>query len=268
MACFYQKFYSYHKNQIYTLLCIKKIDTIIDSEGKVMASVVDSIRAVYIDNYSMLKLGFFSCIIYAIYTFVTGSKTLVFADYIFLIIISILYIGYACIIMHNRIHQNLETLPVVNPIKFLKISLKGVVVLLPYLGIGLPLVSFVVGLFNFDGVPQQIAIGIIQLLVVSITLTALILYSKDYSIKEGFAISRIMTGFQDVLVYMLLCVVLLCILNTFVAVPALYFAYSFFDIGPVFFFICIYLITMNLSIVADYLGQLWFDLDTRNNYYY
>ncbi len=233
-----------------------------------MASVVDSIRAVYIDNYSMLKLGFFSCIIYAIYTFVSKSPTAKVSDFIFLGIIAILYIGYASIIIHNRIHQNLETLPVVNPVKFLSISFKAVCVLVPYLGIGLPLVSFVVGLFNFDGIPQMIAIGIIQLLVVSITITALIYYSKDYNIKDGYDITQIMTGFQDVLVYVFLCILLLSIFNIFIALPALYLTYSFLDIGPIFFFVCAYLVTMNLAVIADYCGQLWFDLDSRNNYYY
>lgn len=233
-----------------------------------MASVVDSIRAVYIDNYSMLKLGFFSCIIYAIYTFVTDTAAAQFSNMVLIALIVILYLGYASIIIHNRIHQNLETLPVVNPIKFLSISLKAVCVLVPYLGIGMPLVNYVVGLFNFDGVPQMIAIGIIQLLVVSITITALIYYSKDYNIKDGYEITQIMTGFQDVLVYVFLCILMLLVFNIFVAVPALYLTYSFADIGPVFYFVCAYLVTMNLAILADYCGQLWFDLDTRNNYYY
>ncbi len=237
-------------------------------EGKIMASVIDSIRAVYIDNYSMLKLGFFSCIIYALYTFVSKSPTSNFVNYVLFGIITILYVGYISIIMHNRIHQNLETLPVVNPVKFLSISLKAVCVLVPYLGIGLPLVSFVVGLFNFDGIPQMIAIGIIQLLVVSITITALIYYSKDYNIKDGYDLTQIMTGFQDVLVYVFLCILLLSIYNIFVSIPILYLTYSFLDIGPIFYFVCAYLVTMNLAVIADYCGQLWFDLDSRNNYYY
>lgn len=216
----------------------------------------------------MLKLGFFSCIIYALYTFVSKSPTSNFVNYVLFGIITILYVGYISIIMHNRIHQNLETLPVVNPVKFLSISLKAVCVLVPYLGIGLPLVSFVVGLFNFDGIPQMIAIGIIQLLVISITITALIYYSKDYNIKDGYDLTQIMTGFQDVLVYVFLCLLILSIYNIFVSIPVLYLTYSFLDIGPIFYFVCAYLVTMNLAVVADYCGQLWFDLDSRNNYYY
>lgn len=232
-----------------------------------MASVVDSIRAVYTDNYSMLKLGIFSYLIYLIYILVSKSPGAIASDWIFLSCIGALYLGYASIIIHNRIQQNIDTLPMTNPVNFLFISVKAVAVLLPYLGIGLPLVNFVVGLFNFDGIPQQIAIGIIQLLVVSITITALIYYAKDYDIKDGYDLATILSGFQDILVYVLLCLIALAIINIFIAVPLLYLTYSFLDIGPVFYYIAIYLITMNLAFLADYCGQLSFDLESRNNYY-
>lgn len=249
------------------MLCIDRIDTIIRHKGNIMASIVDSIRAVYIDNYSMLKLGVFSYIIYFLYTLIQKTSGTWIINLPFILGIVLIYVGFASVIMHNRIQQNLATLPMINPILFLTISAKSIAVILPYLVIGLPLVSFVVGLFNFDGVPQQIAIGIIQLIVCSVSLTALIYFAKDYDIQDGYNLSKVFTGFQDVLVFVFLCLLMLAIVNVFIAIPLLYLTYSFLDIGPVFFYVCSFLITMNIAFLADYCGQLSFDLDSRNNYY-
>lgn len=232
-----------------------------------MASVIDSIRAVYTDNYSLVKLGVFGYLIFLIYSLVSKAPNMQAMNYIWFFLIAFLYVGYFSVIMHNRITQNLATLPMINPVLFLIICLKGVAVMLPYLLIGLPLVNFVVGLFNFDGIPQQIAIGIIQLIVGFVALTALIYFSCDYKIQDGYDFAKIFSGFQDVLVYALLCIIALLFVNIFISVPVLYLVYSFFDIGQVFNYAASYLVTMNIAFLADYCGQLWFDLDSRNNYY-
>lgn len=232
-----------------------------------MASVIDSIRTVYTDNYSLVKLGVFGYLVFIIYSFVSSKPEMQVMNYLWFVLIVFFYVGYFSVIMHNRITQNLAVLPMINPVIFLSICVKGLAVMLPYLIVGLPLVNLVVGLFNFDGIPQQIAIGIIQLIVVFVALTALIYFSCEYNVKDGYDFAKIFSSFQDVLVYALVCVIALLFVNIFIAVPVLYLAYSFFDLGGVFKYAVCYLVTMNLAFLADYCGQLWFDLDSRNNYY-
>ena len=232
-----------------------------------MASVIDSIRSVYMDNYSLIKLGIFGYIIFLVFSLISKDPNMQIFNLLLLFFVVFLFVGYFTIIMHNRIKQDLTVLPMVNPVIFLIISAKGLAVMLPYLVVGLPLVNFVVGLFNFDGVPQMIAIGIIQLIVLFVAVTALIYYACEYNIKDGFDFAKIFAGFQDVLVYALVCIIALVFVNAFISVPILYLAYSFFDLGGVFKYAVCYLITMNIAFLADYCGQLWFDLDSRNNYY-
>lgn len=234
-----------------------------------MASILDSIRTVYTDNYALVKLGLFGYLFFLIFEMSGMDVTkqpLNMINISFLIIIIILYAGFSSIIINNRINQRLDTLPSLNPVTWLNVITKSALVIFPYLIIGFPVINFLVGLFNFDGVPQQVAIAIIQLILVAIVITALIFFSRNYKVKEGFDFAKITTGFPDVLVYCLLAIIFLLIYNVFVAVPLLYIIYSFFDVGPIFRYIVFFLITMNVAFLADYCGQLSFDIDNKSVY--
>ena len=232
-----------------------------------MASVIDSIRTVFTENFALLKLGAFSGATFMLFQMFVSDPKNISTYTFFSIVMGLFYIGYTAIIMHNRIHQKLELLPIVNPMLFLNVSLKGLAVLIPYLIIGIPVVNSIFGLFNFEGVPQMIAIAIIQLLFLAMGLTALMYYSNNYEIADGYGLSKVLTGFQDILVYMVACLIVILIVNAFTIVPILYFANQYWGIGPAVYFIIIYAVTMDIAIMADYCGQLWFDLDSKNSYY-
>lgn len=233
-----------------------------------MASITDSIRAVYSDNYALIKLAIFSYIFFFIFELTTpgaGQKvsTGTSLSYIQIGTLAFFYSGFCSIIINNRIKQDIVTLPKSDPMKILTICAKCSVVVLPYLILGFPVIHYLVGLFHFEGVPQMVAIAIIQLILVAIIVTSIIYFSRDFKVKDSFDLRKIISGFPDVLVYTLLGIIGLAIINLFIGVPILYFAYSFFDIGPVFRYAAFFILTTNIACLSDYCGQLNFDLETR-----
>lgn len=232
-----------------------------------MASIVDSIRSVYQDNYSLLRLGIFSYAIYLLYALIASSNTFNLLNFIMIVIIVYLYLGFCCIIISNRVNQSIAVLPTLDPIKFFSVASKAFIIAAPFAIVGFFIVNLVVGLFNFEGLPQQIAIWIIRYFALSILVTSLLNYSVKYNINDGFNISKISSGVADVLVYTILCIILIAIYSLFVVAPILYLIYSFFDVGPLFKYFSVFFVTLNLAFASDYWGQLHFDIESKNNYY-
>ena len=77
-----------------------------------------------------------------------------------------------------------------------------------------------------------------------------------------------MTGaLADVIVYTILGLILLAICSVFIAMPILYLLYQFFKFGPIFQYVAVFFITLNLAYMADFWGQLHYDIQSRDNYY-
>ncbi len=232
-----------------------------------MASIVDSIRSVYQDNYALLKLGIFSYIIYMLYSLIVSSDSFNLINFLMYIISLYIYLGFSCIIISNRINQRIRSLPTFNIPVFISVATKAFTISIPYLIIGYFVVNFVVGLFNFEGVPQLIAIWIIRFFIFSILVTSLISFSTKFNLKDGLNFSVIMSGLADVLVYTIVSLLLVAIYSIFVVTPTLYLLYSFFDIGPLFKYASVFFVTVNIAFLSDYWGQLHFDIESKNNYY-
>ena len=232
-----------------------------------MASIVDSIRSVYQDNYALLKLGIFSYLIYLIYNLTVQSDSFNIANFIIYLAALYIYLGFCCIIISNRINQRIRSLPTFNMVQFFSVATKAFSLAIPYLIIGYFVVNFVVGLFNFEGVPQLIAIWIIRFFILSILVTSLINFSGKYNIKDGLNFSSIMSGLADVLVFTIVSLLLVALYSLFVVAPTLYLIYSFFDIGPIFKYAAVFFTTLNIAFLSDYWGQLHFDIESKNNYY-
>ncbi len=232
-----------------------------------MASIIDSIRSVYTDNYSLIRLGVFSYAIYIIYTLITPSSSFNIINIIMWFIITYLYLGFCTIIMSNRINQRIETLPKFNPVFFMNIATQSTIIAIPFCIVGFFVVNIVVGLFNFEGLPQQIAIWLIRFVLLCTLITALINFAEKYDAKDGLNIGKISAGLADIIVYTVVCLILIAIYSIFIAAPTLYLIYSFFKIGPLFEYVAVFFITINLAVIADYWGQLHFDIESKNNYY-
>ncbi len=233
-----------------------------------MASIVDSIRSVYQDNYSLLKLGALSYIMFILYSMMSfASDSFNIMNFIIALIIFYIYGGFCCIIIGNRINQNLQTLPNMNLVLFFNVCTKSFIIAIPSLLTGYFLGNFVVGLFNFESIPQLIAIWIIRFFVFVILVTAYIGFAEKYQLSEGFNVAKILNGVADVLVYTVVCLILLAILSIFIVAPTLFLIYNFFKFGAFFNYAAIFFVTMYLAVLSDYWGQLHFDIESRNNYY-
>ena len=234
-----------------------------------MSSIVDSIRSVYQDNYSLLKLGAISYIMFMLYGMMSfASDSLSVINFIVILVIFYLYGGFCCIIIGNRINQNIETLPSLNLVLFVNVCTKAFLIAIPSLLIGYFLGNFVVGLFNFESIPQLITIWIIRFFVFMVLVTAYINFSEKYQLAEGFNVTKILNGVADVLVYSVVSLIVLVIYSIFIVAPVLFLIYKFFEFGPLFNYAAIFFITANLAFMSDYWGQLYFDMESKNNSYY
>lgn len=233
-----------------------------------MASIVDSIRSVYQDNYSLLKLGAFSYIMYMLYSMMSfKSDSFNFINFVVFLVIFYLYGGFCCIIIGNRIRQDIQTLPDANLVQYVNVATKAFVIAIPSLLIGYFLGNLVVSMFSFESIPQMITIWIIRFFVFVTMITAYINFAEKYQLSEGFNVPKILNGVADVLVYTVVCLIVLLIYSIFIVAPTLFLIYNFFKFGPLFNYAAIFFITLNLAFLSDYWGQLHFDIESRNNYY-
>ena len=232
-----------------------------------MASVIDSIRSVYQDSFSLLKLALFSALIFFFINLVLTSNTLSIVSVLVVFIILYFYTGFSCIIINNRISQNIQTLPALDINRFVNVATKGFIVSIPYVAGGYFITNLVVGLFSFEGVPQLVAIWILRFFFFSLMGTALINLSNKFDIKEAMSISKLLAGVADVLVYSCICVIIFAILMVFLMGPILYLIYNFYQIGVLFQYVSVLFFTIFIAVLSDYWGQLHYDIESRNNYY-
>ena len=232
-----------------------------------MASIVDSIRSVYTDKFSALKIGVFSYAIYFLVSMYVPSTQQNPLNMLLILFIFFLYSGYCAIIISNRINQRIEVLPTLDLVKYFRVCVQSFLLSIPFFIISIFVVGFVLALFRFEALPQQIALWLVRFVVFCSFVSALINYSESFSLRVGMNISSIINGLADVIVYTIVCILLLGIYSIFLAVPTLFLLYTFFKFGPLFQYGAAFFLTFNLAFVADYWGQLHYDIKSRDNYY-
>ena len=232
-----------------------------------MASIVDSIRSVVQDNYAFLKLGGFSLLIYFLFELTSKTDLFSFANIIVFLFIIFLFLGFSSIIINNRIHQRIETLPVFDIVLYFSVATKAFCISLPYLLIGYFVVNLVIGMFSFEGIPQLISLWMIRYFIFSIFVTALISFSYKFEIQDALNFSSISTGISDVMGYTMISLVFLGILSVFIAAPILFFVYNFYKFDGPFVYVSSFFISVIIACISDYWGQLHYDIESKNNIY-
>jgi len=232
-----------------------------------MASIVDSIRSVYQERFSLFKIGIFSSLIYFFVHLLLNSYALNFVSVLIVLIVSYLYFGYSSIIVSNRINQRMETLPGYDIFTFLNVASKAFSIAFPYLAVGYFISNLMVDLFSFEGVSQVVAIWLIRFFIFAIMGSALIRFSQNFEIKDGVDFSKVFSGVPDVMVYTIFCIISLLILGVFIVAPVLFLIHRFFEFGALFQFFSVFYVTAMIAVLSDYWGQLHYDIECRDNYY-
>lgn len=232
-----------------------------------MASIIDSIKSIQSDRFAILKMAGFSYGIYLIYTMVVHKDNYVFYNGLLYIAMTFLYLGFCTTIMSNRINQRMETLPGLNIYAFIQNSLNSFLIIIPYLVLAIIIVNIVLSLFNFEGIPQQIAVWLIRFCIFCIFLTALIRYAEKNILADGYNFTKIMGGVADVLVYTFLASIAMFVFTALFAAPTMYLIYTFFEFGMPFQYGVAFFVTIILAIMSDYWGQLYYDIESRDDYY-
>lgn len=232
-----------------------------------MASIVDSIRSVVQDNYALLKIGGFSLLIYFLYGLTSKTEYFNLANVIVFLFITFLFLGFSSIIINNRIHQRIETLPGFDVVLYFTVAGKAFFISVPYLLIGYFVVNLVVGMFSFEGIPQLISLWMIRYFILAMFGTALISYANKFEIKDALNFSAVSSGIPDVMAYTMVSLVFLAVLGVFIAAPILYLIYNFFQFGGLFVYTAAFFLSMVVAFISDYWGQLHYDIESKNNIY-
>ena len=232
-----------------------------------MASVIDAIRSVYQESFSLLKLGGFSFVVFSVYSILNVDFSFGLNSILAFIAIFYLYSGFSSIIINNRINQRIQALPSFDVVYFINISAKAFSLSFPYVLFGYFIANMMVSIFNFEGVPQIVAIWLIRFAIFSLMASALIAFSNNCDLKDGLNLSKILPASGDVFVYTLICIISLALLTIFIAAPTLICIYNFCQFGPAFQYIAVFFLTTFLAVLSDYWGQLHYDIESKNNYY-
>ena len=232
-----------------------------------MASVVDSIRSVYQESFSLFKMGGFSFVVFIIVSAFLNSSSLNIVSLLVVLVVVYLYLGFASIIINNRINQRIQTLPSMDVINFFNVATKAFSIAFPYLAIGYFIANIMVHIFSFEGVPQLVAIWIIRFFMFSLMGIVLINFSEKFDIKDALNFSKITNGLTDVIAYTMVCFIVLFILGVFTFAPLLFLIHNFYQFGPLFQYVSVCYVTMCVAILADYWGQLHYEIESKNNFY-
>ena len=232
-----------------------------------MASIVDSIRSVYTDRFSTLKMGVFSYAVYFLVSMYVPTAVHNPLNFLLILLIFFLYSGFCAIIVSNRINQRIEVLPTLDLVKYFRVCVQSFLLSIPFFVIGIFVVGFVLALFRFEALPQQISLWLVRFVVFCSFISAFINFSENYSMTDGLNLPKLMNGLADVIVYTIVCLLLLAIYSIFLAVPTLFLLYTFFKFGPLFQYGASFFLTLNLAFMADYWGQLHYDIKSKDNYY-
>ena len=159
-------------------------------------------------------------------------------------------------------------MPTFNIITFCITAFKAIFAIGPILGLGLWIGNMLVAIKIPIPVPniQLIYAIIVWLILGSIIITSLILYSKTQHLKDAYNLVLISNTCMDILVAIIFFIPQLLLVNgLFIGIIAYLFAVFLSLENPIFIFLCSMAIAINVAITGNYLAQIDYELVPRDN---
>lgn len=225
-----------------------------------MASITDSIKLVFSEKFSYLKIFILSYIPFTIMQIDKGiyslGETLDIVAYFFL---GLLYFGYLFSISAYTIQCKQAVLPPLNPFKMLWIGFKGLIALLPSLILCWCFYTFYYKNLNLEIIQNKIIATVAAFLLLSIVFTSIIFFAKNFSINEALNLKNIIKNFSQVFLYLIFTFILLGAICALISIPILSLSSILFGKGLIETCIIIYLITATLFVYFQNLGYAYFE---------
>ena len=231
-----------------------------------MASIVDSFREVFSDNFSFFKLAIFTAPAYYNYILYTQAmKNNDFGGFNFMLWINVLlFLGFLVKITGNVINERDRILPSLNPFSILLSSLKGILAIGIYAWISIAIANYLCSLINIVQWVDIALQSIIWLVVVSIILAAFLMFSRHERILDAYNLKMLSDKAGDLIVVVLFFLLQLAVIN----IPTIgflgYTLLILFGFGPIFDVFVAYAIVFNIAVLGHYMGQVHYETFSYN----
>lgn len=225
-----------------------------------MASIIDSFRETFNDNHSFLKLLVFAApIYYSYYLFISAKGDFDFFWFVASLTVFFLF-GFLIKTTSGVLNERDTVIPSLNPFKLAWAALKGLVAIGPVVGICIFIASKVCPLINIISWLDITLISIIWLIVLSISLTAFLLFVKGEKIADAYNLKVISDKSGDLMVGVLFFVIQLIVVNLPTTGFIGYTVTVLFGVGPILYAFFAYAIAFNIAVTGHYMAQLQYEL--------
>lgn len=229
-----------------------------------MASIKDAVEESITDNLAIVKYFLFAIPVFISYQLFAKGNMGMFYFIGTLTLLMLLGLLVQCI--HNVRNGQNYVLPTFNIFTFGITILKSILAVGPILGIGLYIGNLLAGiqipipLANI----QMIYATIVWLLIGSVIVSSIIIFSKTEHIKDAYNFKLISETCIDILVAIIFFIPQLILVNVlFIGVIAYLFA-IFWDVNcALFIYICSMALIQNIAITGNYFAQIDYELVPR-----
>ena len=231
-----------------------------------MASIKDAVEESITDDFAFIKYFLYAIPIFICYMLFSQGNMGWFYFLGFFTLLMLITILIQCI-YNVRNGQN-YVLPTFNIITFIVSAFKAIFAVGPILGLGLWLGSLIASIKIPIPLPniQLIYAIIVWLIVGSIIVTSLILYSKTQKIKDAYNIALISNTCIDILIAILFFIPQLALVNGLIFGTIAYLFAVFLSLeNPIFIYICCMALAINVAITGNYFAQIDYELVPREN---
>lgn len=225
-----------------------------------MASIIDSFRDVATDKLAFVKLVILAIPVYYSYQIYVGSKSGYGGFFMVAGITLFFLLGFFIKIVNNMLVSADSALPSLNPFKLGFVALKGLVAILPVSWISIWLANKVTSIIYIVPWLDMTLKVSIWLVVVSVILTALLMFCTKESIKDVFNFKLLSKASGDMILALIFFVIQLVIINAPTVGFVGYTLKILFDYGPVFNFFVALAVVFNVAMAAHYMAQVHYEL--------
>lgn len=226
-----------------------------------MASVIDSFREVFSEQLSFLKLVVLTVPAYFCYQIYLGSKADYTGFWFITIITGFFLFGFLTEITNNIINERSKVLPPLNPLFMGFTALKGIIALTPIILISSIAANFINSFINIEVDWLTITLkSLVWLVAAAFIGTSFLLFAEKETISGTYRLKSIFKKTGDFFIMSIFFLMQLLFANILSTGFIGYTLYILFGFGVVFDIFIAFAVVFNLSVLAHYLGQAYYEV--------
>lgn len=225
-----------------------------------MASVIDSFKEVFGEQFSFFKIALLTIPVYYSYQIYTHAKGDLSGFWGFAIITAFFILGFMTKIANNVIKEKTIVLPSINPIFLAFSSIKATIALTPVVLASVLLANYIcssIHVLEWLDVTLKVFVWLIASAAIGLTF---IMFAAKERILDAYNIKVLFKKMGDFLITIIFFIIQIVSVNAFTFGFIGYTLFILLGFGIFFDIFIAYAVTFNFAIIAHYLGQAHFEL--------